>query len=352
MKVGLMAKTSRPKSAGGRRGHFLLSAEARSLSTFDIARLSDDDAHDLFCAVRWPENRGEPVCPHCGSTAVVRHKSRRIFTCKSCGKQFSATVGTPFQSHKLPVSKILYAIAVFTNGAKGYPALQLSRDLNCQYKTAFVLLHKLREAVEAEGVSEPMSGTLEADGKVLFGKMRQRNHKRNRVDMRLKKNQNGKRRFAVTLRQRGGRTWKKIFREESDAAEDILNFVEPGSTVHLDENPGWNKLELDLIAKGVTVKRINHQLAYSTDGACTNIAESFFSRVERSISGIHHHFSETHGECYIGELAWREDACRINNGTQFLLIAMATATFGMSKMRGYWQRYLKPQTASSDGATS
>jgi len=337
-----MAKTSPQGGQGARRGHFLLSAASRRLSTFDIARLSDDEAHDLFCAVRWSENNGEPVCPHCGSKAVVKHKSRRIFTCKACSKQFSATVGTPFQSHKLPISKILYAIAVFTNGAKGYSACQLSRDLDCQYKTAFVLLHKLREALEAEGVTEPMTGTLEADGKVLFGKVRQRNHKRNRIDLRLKRNQNGKRRMLVTLRQRGGRTWNKVFNEESDAAEDIMNFVEPGSTVHLDENPGWNKLELDLIGMGVNVKRINHQLAYSTEESCTNNAESFFSRVERSIVGIHHHFTEKYAEAYGGELAWREDARRIDNGTQFLMIAMATATFGMSKMRGYWQRYLKP----------
>ena len=156
----------------------------------------------MFCAVRWSENNGEPVCPHCGSKAVVKHKSRRIFTCKACSKQFSATVGTPFQSHKLPISKILYAIAVFTNGAKGYSACQLSRDLDCQYKTAFVLLHKLREALEAEGVTEPMTGTLEADGKVLFGKVRQRNHKRNRIDLRLKRNQNGKRRMLAAFMHR------------------------------------------------------------------------------------------------------------------------------------------------------
>ena len=88
-----------------------------------------------------------------------------------------------------------------------------------------------------------------------------------------------------------------MFNEESDAAEDIMNFVEPGSTVHLDENPGWNKLELDLIGMGVNVKRINHQLAYSTEESCTNNAESFFSRVERSLPI---RFSPTPTKCGVG----------------------------------------------------
>ena len=64
--------------------------------------------------------------------------------------QFSVTSGTIFASRKLPIRDYLLAIAIFVNGAKGHSALQLSRDLDCQYKTAFVLAHKLREAMAAD----------------------------------------------------------------------------------------------------------------------------------------------------------------------------------------------------------
>src|SRR5208337_5207307 len=72
------------------------------------------------------------------------------FRCKGCKKDFSITAGTLFASHKLPLRCYLAAIAIFCNEVKGKSALALSRDLNVSYKCAFVLLHKLREAMAAE----------------------------------------------------------------------------------------------------------------------------------------------------------------------------------------------------------
>jgi hypothetical protein len=72
--------------------------------------------------------------------------------------QFSVTSGTIFDNRKRPIRDYLLAIALFTNGAKGISALQLSRDLNCQYRTAFVLAHKFREAIAAEQDSVTLEG--------------------------------------------------------------------------------------------------------------------------------------------------------------------------------------------------
>ena len=55
-----------------------------------------------------------------------------------------------FASAKLPLRCYLAAIAIFCNEVKGKSALALSRDLNVSYKCAFVLLHKLREAMAEE----------------------------------------------------------------------------------------------------------------------------------------------------------------------------------------------------------
>ena len=69
------------------------------------------------------------------------------FKCKNCHHQFSVTSGTIFASRKMAFVDLLAAICIIVNAAKGLSMIQLSRDLDCQYKTAFVLAHKLREAM-------------------------------------------------------------------------------------------------------------------------------------------------------------------------------------------------------------
>ena len=88
--------------------------------------------------------------PECGCCAVYEYQTRRLFKCKGCGKQFSVTSGTTFHGRKLAIRDYLMAIAIFANAAKGTSALQLGRDLDVSYKTAFVLAHKLREAMGAD----------------------------------------------------------------------------------------------------------------------------------------------------------------------------------------------------------
>lgn len=109
--------------------HFLLSAQARTLSLAKVLRLTEEEAYETFRKIRWAETQGEAVCPKCGCTATYEYKARRIFKCKACERQFSVTSGTIFASRKLAIRDYLAAIAIFVNGAKGVPALQLSRDL-------------------------------------------------------------------------------------------------------------------------------------------------------------------------------------------------------------------------------
>jgi transposase-like protein len=113
--------------------HFLLSPAARTLSLRDIMRMSDEDAHARLVAIRWSDNDGQPYCPRCGCLEVYGFRCRPIWRCRECGRQFSVTSGTMFDSRKLPPRDYLAAIAIFANGAKGHSALQLSRDLDCHH---------------------------------------------------------------------------------------------------------------------------------------------------------------------------------------------------------------------------
>ena len=313
--------------------HFLLTARARTLSLVQIARMGDDEAHGLFREMRWPATGGEPVCPRCACAACYSFKVRRLFKCKACTHQFTVTSGTIFASRKLPVQTYLLAIAIFVNAVKGVSALQLGRDLDVQYKTAFVLAHKLRETMAANqnGMAK---GEVEIDGCYVGGTIRQENYKADRRDRRLAENQTGKRRVVVVMRERGGRTLPFVVREGGGAVAVIRRRVEAGSTVYADEASSW-----DALHARYETKRINHSFAFSDAGACTNQAESFFSRLRRAEYGQHHRISGAYLHFYAGEMAWREDMRRVDNGNQLRRVGMGALAFGKSRnWTGYWQR--------------
>jgi transposase-like protein len=317
--------------------HFLLSPQARTLTLTKVLRMTDRDAEAAFRAVRWPDTNGEPVCPVCGGTEHYNLKSRPVWKCKACSKQFSITSGTIFHSRKLSLRDILGAIAIFTNGAKGYSALQLSRDLGCDYKSCFVLLHKMREAIGLARDHGALKGNVEVDGAYFGGYVKPANNVEDRKDRRKKVNQSGKRQSVIVMREREGRTIAQVAEREADGVAMARKAIAPEAVVHADEASHW-----DALAANFPIKRINHQVEYSSpDGACTNQAESFFSRMRRSEIGIHHHIAGRYLGAYAVELAWREDARRVSNGNQFtMLVSAATTAPKSATWCGYWQRRL------------
>jgi len=246
----------------------------------------------MFASIRWAETNGEPVCPHCG--CLKPHQDRRPsgalrFRCKGCKVSFSLTGGTLFAFHKLPLRTYLAAIAIFCDEVKGKSALALSRDLDVQYKTAFVLAHKLREAVASEMKGAHVGGegkVAEVDGGYFGGYVKPANHVENRRDRRLAVNQNGKRRVVVAIRERDGRTLTQVFGTEAASVSFIKSRVAKGTELMADEANSWNELHASY-----AMLRINHQQAYSENGACTNGAEEFFSRMRRAEVGHHHHIA-------------------------------------------------------------
>ena len=131
-----------------------------------------------YAAALAGETGGEPVCPACGCVACYEFRTRRLFKCKGCDKQFSVTSGTTFHGRKLPMRDYLMAIAIFANAHKGISALQLGRDLDVSYKTAFVLAHKLREAMAADQAKYQPRGEVEIDGCHIGGSIRQASARR------------------------------------------------------------------------------------------------------------------------------------------------------------------------------
>jgi hypothetical protein len=240
----------------------------------------------------------------------------------------------------MPLRSYLMAIAIFANEVKGKSMLALSRDLGTQYKTAFVLAHKMREAMVAEVRQMPVGGEgkkAEIDGAFFGGHVRSANRRENRRDRRLRENQSGKRKVVVVIRERGGNTLPSVFRSEVEALNFIRRQVPQGTTLYADEAGPWNELY-----SRYSLHRINHEEAYSLGGEHeinTNAAESFFSRMRRGEIGHHHHVAGPYLLRFAQEAAWRENYRRVANGTQVnRIVALAMHNKPSVDFCGYWQR--------------
>lgn len=309
--------------------HFLLTSKAKTLSLMKLARLSDSEAHDLLCEIRWGSVEKQ-VCPSCG----VKHKAyaypaRKQFRCHHCKHQFSVTSGTIFANRKLSIQTYLYAIALFVNAAKGLSACQLSRDLNVQYKTAFTLAHKIRESLQIQKQLFPLSGEIHIDGTYVHSAPRPKNKKSERVDRRLKENANPNKRSILVMRNRYSEEEtaenpylvgaKKtltfpILSENSQVVNKLAtSYIKAGSRIHADENSAYDELMIHY-----DLRRVNHQKEYRSDeGITNNLAESYFSRFKRMIIGTHHKINNKYLDNYANECAYRKDNRRVDNLSLF-----------------------------------
>ncbi len=132
------------------------------------ANLQNPIFTDKTKAREWLEARVWPdglVCPHCGATGddVTRLEGKKhrpgLFQCSQCREQFTVTVKTVFERSKIPLSKWLAALFLLTASKKGVSAHQVHRSLGISYKSAWFMMHRLREAMRSGGLLPPMGGT-------------------------------------------------------------------------------------------------------------------------------------------------------------------------------------------------
>jgi len=323
--------------------HFLLSAQSRDLSLSQVALMSDDEAWSLFVRIRWGED-GTQFCPCCG--CINKHfflKTRWQWRCKDCGHTFSVTSGTMFANHKLPVKVLLLAVTLFVHSAKGMSTLQLSRNLDVQYKTAYVLFQKLRDALWRTRDTSPLQGEVEMDGGYFHSYVRLKNKRKDRVDRRLRFNLNPMKRSILVMRERGmpgkgaKRTVIEVIKKENEADVWALTnrHVQRGVTIFSDEHPSYAAL-----AARYPVRQVNHQEEYSAnDGTNQNQAESYFARMRRLMIGQIHKCNPKYLLFYGQEIAWREDTRRESCGWLLNDLMSRCLSVRPSKDWGkYWHR--------------
>jgi transposase-like protein len=286
----------------------------KNISLDEISLLSDLKIETILKEAKYGLGN-KMFCSHCGSFNVYKRKEEKKvrYRCNSCSKYFSLTTNTIFDSHKLPLKKILLATVLFVNSAKGISSLQISRDLGVKSKTAFELMHKIRMALfnqYTELQKNKLKGTIQIDGAYINHKDKPKNKKSNRVDRKKVENNKGQE-CIMTLREinEEGLSFRSyafiVGSENQYDIERLLDlYVEKGSTIVSDSHVSYDKVE----SYGYISKKVNHSLEYQTeDGINTNQAESYFSRLRRMLIGQHHRMSKKYLDLYVNEITYREN---------------------------------------------
>ena len=129
---------------------------------------TDHDCREALESIRWPNG---VHCAQCGSIEVFRIPKRNCWECKGCGRQFSVTSGTIMHDSHLPLRKWFIAIYLMCESKKGISANQIKRTLGIQYRTAWYLCHRIRQAMGNEPLEGPtLVGIVEVDETMIGGK--------------------------------------------------------------------------------------------------------------------------------------------------------------------------------------
>src|SRR5580698_4341521 len=141
--------------------------EFNSLLQLMSALPDEQAAIEHFTAIRW---KNGAYCPCCGSLKVYHFADKRTHKCGDCRKRFSIKVGTIFEGTKLPLRTWMLAIWLITSHKKGIASTQLAKDLKVTQKTAWFVLHRLREAAATKSFNSPLTGFVEADETYIGGR--------------------------------------------------------------------------------------------------------------------------------------------------------------------------------------
>lgn len=257
-----------------------------------------DIATEFVAKLRWPDG---PVCPRCGVVDEKHYylKTRRVWKCRDCKKQFSVKVGTIFEDSPLGLDKWLPAVWLIANCKNGISSYELAKDLGVQQKSAWFMLHRIRLAMQT-GTFEKLSGQVEADETYIGGKARNM-HKSKREQKISGRGASGK--IAVMgLLERHGEIRTKIVPDTKSRTlqVEVRDNVESGSEVHTDALRSYRGLDPEYIHNVV-----DHAEQYIDGHVHTNGLENFWSLLKRGIKGTYVSVEPYHLFRYLDEQAFR-----------------------------------------------
>lgn len=298
------------------------------MSIMEMFRAFPDDtaAEAWFEAQRWGVTGR--CCPDCGSCHTVEVKNRKPmpYRCKDCRHHFSVKKGTVMQGSPIGYQKWLFAIYMMVTGLKGTSAMKMHRELGITQKTAWFLMHRIREGFLGDGPHEPLDGpVVEADETFVGGK-------RKNMPLSKRKRMEGRgtvgKKAVVGVKDRKTKKVRAKVVENTDAVTlqgFVRRNVRQGSTVYTDDYPSYRGLQRDFEHDSVA-----HSLEeYVKDiDVHTNGIESLWSMFKRGYIGTYHRMSFKHLHRYVNEFAGRHNIRDLDTLEQ-----MAVVTAGMDQKR-------------------
>jgi transposase-like protein len=257
-----------------------------------------DVTTEYVAKLRWPDG---PVCPACGTLDQKHYylKTRRLWKCRACKKQFSVKVGTIFEDSPLGLDKWLPAVWLIANCKNGISSYELARHLGIQQKSAWFMLHRIRLAMQT-GTFEKLSGQVEVD-ETYIGGLARNMHKSKRGEKITGTGTSGK--IAVMgLLERHGEVRTKIVPDTKSRTlkVEVRENVEPGSEVHTDTFQSYQGLDAEYVHNVV-----DHAEQYVRGHVHTNGLENFWSLLKRGIKGTYVSVEPYHLFRYLDEQAFR-----------------------------------------------
>ena len=265
---------------------------------------------DLLSAMRWPHG---PVCPRCNSQRHGFLKSRAVWQCKDCRKQFTAKLGTIFEDSPIPLDKWFCALWMLTSAKNGISSYEIARNLGVTQKTAWFMMHRIRLALQKGSIDRKLMGEVEVDETYIGGNARNMH-----ADKRLKTlRTEGRFRKAVVvgmLERKGEVRTAVIAAATGKLLKDQVNaHVVPGSTLYSDE---WRAYQQ--IGRDYAHQVINHAETYVRGNVYTNSIENFWSLLKRGIKGTYVSVEPFHLFRYLDEQSFRFNTRKDNDQGRFM----------------------------------
>ena len=238
---------------------------------------------------RWS---GGFVCPKCGGTGCYQLRGRREYVCKHCHRQSSVTVGTVLHRTHLPLTVWFWAIYLVARDKRGISAVQLSRELEISYSSAWYLLHRLRKAMGQRDQDYVLSGIVELDD-AYFGAPKS-NGKRGRGTEKTSAL------AAVSLTEQGHPRFLKIQVSKLDAesvSAVARQTICPGSEIHSDA--------LGSFRAALNEGYDHHFRVFDQDSGALRWVHTLISNVKSFLLGTYHGLGKKHLQSYFDEFAFR-----------------------------------------------
>lgn len=273
------------------------------MSILDATFFRDEEAaYAKLEAILWPQG---PECPHCGvvndAHKIAANTAKKVrlglYRCNACKEQFTVTVGTIFESSHIPLHKWLQAAHLLNSSKKGISAKQIERILQITYKSAWFMMHRLREAMRAGDLAVPFGstgGAVEAD-EAFWGckkgiPKRAAYHHKMKV-LTLIDRETGQAKSTViqklNLSEMGPIIRKNIAKEARLMTDEARHYIVIGKEF----------AEHKYVVHGMD--------EYVRGDAHCNTAEGFFSIFKRGMRGIYQHCDEKHLHRYMAEFDFR-----------------------------------------------